>query len=103
MLAGLVVKGNISPYPWLAMGAFGLFIVNFLIVRKARWPRVQVSSRLVKTLWLITAAYTIAGISTIVVWYRTPDLPHTLQGVFSILFVGYLWFLLYVLRHRGGA
>jgi hypothetical protein len=102
LLIAINILGHVALYPSIALGFFGLFVVNFLIVRRVfRQQPPQMWSRVPGLLWLAAVVFTAASIAAIVACVRKPDLPSTIQAVVAVLLVGYIWFLVYRLRRRG--
>jgi hypothetical protein len=103
LFIALVLRHVVLVYPWGLVVCLVLFAVNVLFVRRRfRFQHSQPSAPVPKLLWAAAAIFTPAGVASVVVWFIRQDLPSAMGGVAALLLVGYIWFLVYRLRHSTG-
>jgi FtsH-binding integral membrane protein len=99
LLVAATVIGHIAPR-WIVIGVFGLYVLNFLIVRRA--SREKRANRVPILGWVAAFAFTASAVAAIVAFIRNPGLPWAIEAGIAVLLVGYIWFLVYRLFRRGG-
>lgn len=80
-----------------------LFVADLLLVRRANRLRENApptASKIPRVSWFGAIAFTAAGLVTIVVWIRSPNLSSAVQVLVAIVLVSYIWFLIYRLRRN---
>jgi hypothetical protein len=54
--------------------------------------------RVPKSMWMVAAIFTPAGIAAVFAYVRNPTMPLGIQAVVAVLLVGYIWFIISSLR-----
>lgn len=104
-LGVLAVSGRLPAGRWPAIVILLLFATNVLVLRTVDFRRVRLpaSARrpLAVRLIILPSLYTLMGVVLLVSFLRSPSGPRALQILAGAVVTGFLWYLVYRIRHAG--